>query len=134
LHFTVCLRFHTPPSLNDIVATVVVSFGCEVKHPFFCTVILWELFLRPEFSRFVLFLAIVLLQILLQLQKKHNVMAGNIRKLSFRNSFCRKTCYNYKKNIMWWLEISKSSRSETRCFTGPPPPSPTPQNLRHKQT
>jgi hypothetical protein len=41
--------------------------------------------MHPEFSRFVIFFVIVLSQILLQLQKKHNVMAGNIRKLSFRN-------------------------------------------------
>jgi hypothetical protein len=32
---------------------------------------------------------------------KHNVMAGNIRKLSLELR-CRKSCYNCKKTIMWW--------------------------------
>jgi hypothetical protein len=48
-------------------ASILLHFPLS---PIPCSVIPCELFLRPEFSRFVLFLAIVLSQILLQLQKK----------------------------------------------------------------
>jgi hypothetical protein len=48
-------------------------------------------------------------------------------------SFCRKSCYNYKKkhNVMAGNIIKLSFRNP---LLHRPLPSPTPQNLRHRQT